>query len=578
MSDISQIKLPDNNIHNLVALGLKESIKTTGNKIPYLFRPTNGGYVSPIGDRETDKLVGGTVAFNQLVKIKTTTAQGISASIDANGVIEFSGTSTGGYSQIFEPYQPIVGHKYFVSSAYVANPSEFTDLYFAPFNASSTPAFSANKIGTSYIANCTNSTGSGFGISGFVANTDMTGTKIKAQFIDLTQMFGSTIADYVYSLEQGTAGAGVAWFRNLFPKPYYAYNAGQLMSVKTSKHITTGFNQWDEVAEVGGIDGSGVPYETNNRYRSKNFIRILPDTNYYFFKNNNDVYGLRFYDLSENFIGSANVENSRVFTTPSNAYLMKFVDTTTATYNHDICINLSWDGERDGEYEAYNAHTYALDSSLTLRGIPKLDANNKLYYDGDVYESDGKVTRRYGELTNQTASVGATITLTGAKSNLSDIVTSKGHLADVGTISGTTLTLTKALSGDTIVYELATPTEESADSFASPMIVDDFGTEEFVDYPVSQNTRDVAIPVGHTTNYAPNLRAKLEMAPDSPDSDGDFFVRQTSGENTYVAVGSNSTISGLVSRVPVNSGADGTYTLKCTISGGVATYSWVADS
>ena len=45
-----------------------------------------------------------------------------------------------------------------------------------------------------------------------------------AQLFDLTQMFGSTIADYIYSLERSTAGAGVAWFRNLFPKDYYPYD------------------------------------------------------------------------------------------------------------------------------------------------------------------------------------------------------------------------------------------------------------------------------------------------------------------------------------------------------------------
>ena len=38
--------------------------------------------------------------------------------------------------------------------------------------------------------------------------------------VDLTVMFGSTIADYIYSLETATPGAGVAWFCKLFPKPY----------------------------------------------------------------------------------------------------------------------------------------------------------------------------------------------------------------------------------------------------------------------------------------------------------------------------------------------------------------------
>ena len=62
----------------------------------------------------------------------------------------------------------------------------------------------------------------------------------------------------------------------------------------------------------------------------------------------------------------------------------------------DTCVHLTWSGYRNGEYEPYEKHSYPLDSTLTLRGIPKLDANNNLYYDGDTYESDGTVTRKYG--------------------------------------------------------------------------------------------------------------------------------------------------------------------------------------
>ena len=75
--------------------------------------------------------------------------------------------------------------------------------------------------------------------------------------IDLTQMLGSAIADYIYSLEQSTAGAGAAWFREYFASEFYPYDSGTLKSVEgVSAHITTGFNQWDEVAEVGSINNS----------------------------------------------------------------------------------------------------------------------------------------------------------------------------------------------------------------------------------------------------------------------------------------------------------------------------------
>ena len=50
-------------------------------------------------------------------------------------------------------------------------------------------------------------------------------------FTDLTTLFGTTIADYLYTLESNTPGAGVAKFRELYPDDYYPHNAGDLLSV-----------------------------------------------------------------------------------------------------------------------------------------------------------------------------------------------------------------------------------------------------------------------------------------------------------------------------------------------------------
>lgn len=63
-------------------------------------------------------------------------------------------------------------------------------------------------------------------------------------FIDLTQMFGSTIADYIYSLEQNNAGAGVAFFRNIYPEDYYPYDLGTKEIVgKETPEATIAFGQ-----------------------------------------------------------------------------------------------------------------------------------------------------------------------------------------------------------------------------------------------------------------------------------------------------------------------------------------------
>ena len=121
-----------------------------------------------------------------------------------------------------------------------------------------------------------------------------------------------------------------------------------------------------------------------------------------------------------------------------------------------------------------------------------------------------------------------------------------------------------AMSGVYLVYELATPTTESADSFTNPQIVDDFGTEEYViDSDIA-----VSIPVGHNTKYTPNLQAKLEMLPNSPDSDGDYIVRHTSGESAFVL---------LEKELPSVPSEDGTYVLKCTVSSGTATLIWESE-
>lgn len=57
--------------------------------------------------------------------------------------------------------------------------------------------------------------------------------KFKMGFFDLTQMFGSTVADSIYAMEQATTGAGIAYFHSLFGKDYYVYNTGTITNVSS---------------------------------------------------------------------------------------------------------------------------------------------------------------------------------------------------------------------------------------------------------------------------------------------------------------------------------------------------------
>ena len=215
---------------------------------------------------------------------------------------------------------------------------------------------------------------------------------------------------------------------------------------------------------------------------------------------------------------------------------------------------------------------YPLDASLTLRGVPKLDANNSLYYDGDTYEHDGTVTRKYGvvdlgtltwsQLTTNvsgkyrfaTSGIATVVKKPSSLSQVANIVCAKyvtisgdkpvtnvegvaihtngniliydeAHSADEASAFKT------AMSGVYLVYELATATTETASPFAEYQEVDANGTEEYVSTGV--------VPVGHVTKYPTDLKGTFET---------------------------------ILSEIP---SANGTYALKVTVANGKHTFSWV---
>lgn len=541
----------------------------TEDKVPYNFRQSFNGA------RLEDEIVGGTVAWNQVITFSqgSSTISGVTYTRTNDGKVTANNEATSlSYLNLGVDYNA---------------PSHV--IYFCGCPSNSKGIYVKNGYGT---AQEKTDTGNGAIVrinqkmlyQIIVPNgVNPENMLFIPQVFDLTQMFGSTIADYIYSLEQATAGAGIAYFRNLFPKSYYAYNAGTLMSVNTSSHDTVGFNQWDEEWEKGSITDNGV-YVNTDTIRSKNFNRVKPNTEYYISNPNGALssqFRACFFDENKTFI-SRTPNTVNTFTTPSNCHYFKLTGANAygATYHNDICVNIS-DASKNGTYEPYIKHTYPLDSDLTLRGIPKLDANNNLYYDGDVYESDGSVTRRYGVVDLGTLDWSyyngvfyANIPGKAYKNTTKDCFCAKYVVAETNAVnvndastimadkqlcgfrrsSGTSensyiyaedsaytdaQAFTTAMNGVYLVYELATPTTESADAFATPQIVSPKGTEEYVDYVESQGTRDVAIPVGHNSKYHADLKAKIENIPDVPS-------------------------------------ANGTYTLKATRSASGVTYSWVS--
>lgn len=566
------------------------SDETVMNAGPYKFRRTAG-----TGNRAyLDKIVGGTVALNQLLTngdfsdgatgwtaIKSELA--VDSGVATVTITQLSSNAYGNriYVQFKNP-KTVMGHKYYVSfvaktpktgsiSVYASNSNESNifDVSTRAINKANEYAsygFVLNAIRspeayTRLYIGIDNSEGNGYAVG------DTFNIK-NIQLIDLTQMFGSAVADHVYSLEQAIPGA--EWFRNLFPAEYYPYSEGELISVSgLSEHKTVGFNIWDEEWEKGYYS-SGKKVASTNSVCCKNLIPVIPGEQYFVqYPGGFNLYYC-YFDANRNPVVVTGMDNAWRFvitsagqiTIPSNVHYLAFsLGAAYGTvYKNDICINLS-DPSRNGEYEPYAGHSNPLDSSLTLRGIPKLSADNQVYWDGDEYTPDGKVNRRYGivdlgtlDWYKQTVSSGVYFHTNytsmkkptgnrvqpllcmkyGAiydgrsfenvpdKSIYTALVDSASRLCIVDSAYTAPADLKDSLSGVYLAYELATPTEETALAYEQFEIVDPSGTEEFVS--------DSIVPVGHETRYMADLKSRLENLPDIATNDGTYAIKQTNGK------------------------------------------------
>lgn len=474
---------------------------------PYLFRrsPSLGAYKT-----ERDEIVGVSVGWNQLFKPYTTSGSVLGMDYAwNNGKCTISGIATGGVSLAVSNPMPdfVLGHKYYLKGC----PSGGANTtYTLRYNAN---GFGENGSGT--ILNCTNANGNreikfgtNFPIIYIASGTDFTTPKVyEPQFVDLTALLGSTIADYIYSLEQANAGAGVAFFRKYFDKDYYAYDSGSIKSVSgLVSHDMVGFNQWDGTnsATEKYLNSSGAEVG-NSQWNITDYIRVVPNTAYYFKDLNPTASSacICWYDEGKGFISANSIaSNGFTATSPTSASYLKC--TYNATNSSIVCINLS--SADNGQYAPYEKHSYPLDSTVTLRG--KFDlVDGKLKADGDTYEANGTIKRNWGEVDMSTLGLlqssgfyyrmnsqdlnmkaDESIKFTSFDTNITSIYYNSNN----GQLRIYVSDDSQAPSGK-LVYPLATPTTETAQPFAKNQKVSPSGTEEYVTTSV--------VPVGHNTEY-----------------------------------------------------------------------------
>lgn len=531
IADLDSTKADKTGSYSEMSVGTAEQLvgsSSVTDMVPYSFRKTGGDLT--VGKRAEDMLVGGSVVWNQIFGIpsssRSKTENNVTFTDNRDGTISVttSGNASADTNIAWSPFSVIDTHKYL----FQCTPTGGSASTYYSYLVSASYIEGKTDVGNGYVCKAIG-TGAVNAVIMVKSGTNIaSAVKFKLQIFDLTQMFGTTIADYIYNLEQITAGAGVAFFRKLFPNDYYAYNAGELMSVKAVSHDTVGFNLWDGEKEQGYIDGNGNNAASITTYRTKNYIPVLPNTSYCY-SNGSVTSSIRvsFYDGDKRYISNIYDANAipRVFTTPTNARYLRFYWDNI----DNACISFA-NPTKNGTYEPYTKHSYPLDSSLELRGIPMLDSNNKLYYDGDTYASDGTVTRKYGIVDLGTLNWtydtsggfwhrGVSSVMLRSGNGFAEKYSFYKNSSNVanGRQSGITIYsngIIYATTGDAqnqpsgyLVYELATPTTETAAPYTNPQVVDPNGTEEYVD------TRSVAIPAGHETKYYTDLVQKLEELP-----------------------------------------------------------------
>lgn len=209
-----------------MAVGSVLGTNTVTDAEPYFLRPS-----ASIGDREFDTLVGGTLGWNQLSQAgESRTERGLTITNNNDGSVTLNGTaSEAGILTMNTRVSVTDGHVY----AILANADYFTNGHSLYTDIGSSAAMFTNGIRKA-TSTTTNAYATGRTASGEVFNNQ----RLTLMTIDLTTLFGATIADYIYSLETATAGAGVAWVRKYLPNDYYAYCAPTLKHVSgVSAHV-----------------------------------------------------------------------------------------------------------------------------------------------------------------------------------------------------------------------------------------------------------------------------------------------------------------------------------------------------
>ena len=202
---------------------------------PYLMRQT--AHTGVVGKCALNKLVGGSLGWNQLVQngnfANTSNWTAAYGSFTVSGNVA-SITATAQWGRISQNVSVLSGHKYLFGADLKGTTNNYAQFGTSQYLSGT----SWEHISFLYSATSTTT------VQLMIGDKSTSGWQAfnaqNVQVLDLTAMFGSTIADYVYGL--GSTN-GIAWLRKYIDiDSYHTYDAGSIQSVQATAHVTKDAN------------------------------------------------------------------------------------------------------------------------------------------------------------------------------------------------------------------------------------------------------------------------------------------------------------------------------------------------
>lgn len=299
------------------------------------YRTTGGASDVATGAATIEKIVGNTIAWNQLVQngdfsdgTNGWTANGGTLSV-ANNILSHTTTTnpTAAYSlRVLQNFKSTPNHIYYACCS-IMPPKNTTAIFSLSRNSSQCAIVGNTWNYISVIINENTTNSSLFAIwldfSKLLTVGDITKIKIP-QLFDLTLIYG---AGNEPSTPEEFEADYLRWFGKSLT--YEPYDAGSLRSVRLSGLKSTGFNLYDHTTGTAKL----INYENthgDHQYQITGSYTALTFT---------DIYGVSTSPL---------VDEDGYFSIRENGTLI-----VTGGVADDTCVHICWGGERDYEYEEH---------------------------------------------------------------------------------------------------------------------------------------------------------------------------------------------------------------------------------